>query len=111
MKKFGATVRQLREKKKMSLRKFAETAGVSPTFQSKMERDEFAPPARDTIKRMAQVLEHDEDVLLALAGKVNDDIPAIVQKRPQLMGTFFRRAGKLSDESIEKLIQQMDKMK
>ncbi len=110
MKKFGTTVRELREAKQISLRKFAEKVGVSPTFQSKMERDEFPPPSVETVKRMAQHLEVDADWLLGLAGKVSADLPEIVQKRPELMATFLRTASKLSNESIQKLLKQMQKM-
>ncbi len=111
MKKFGATVRELRLQKQISLRKFAENVKVSPTYQSKVERDEFAPPGEDTVRRMAQFLEVDEDWLLGVAGKVSSDLPEIVQKRPELMATFLRSAGKLSDNNIQKLLKQMQKMK
>ncbi len=111
MKKFGATIRALREAKQISLRKFAEKVGVSPTYQSKVERDEFPPPGEQTIRRMAQHLDQDEDLLLGLAGKVSSDLPEIVQERPQLMATFLRTASKLSDANIEKLLKQMQKMK
>ncbi len=111
MKKFGATVRALREAKQISLRKFAEMVKVSPTFQSKVERDEFPPPGEETVRRIARLLDQDEDWLLALAGKVASDLPEIVQERPQLMATFLRTASKLSDDSIQKLLRQMQKMK
>jgi HTH-type transcriptional regulator, competence development regulator len=110
VKKFGATIRALRQEKQISLRKFAKSVGVSPTYQSKVERDEFAPPGTETIKRMANELGQDEDWLLGLAGKVSSDLPQIVQKRPELMASFLRTAGKLSDESIQKLLKQMRKM-
>jgi HTH-type transcriptional regulator, competence development regulator len=110
VKKFGATVRELRENKQISLRKFAEKVGVSPTFQSKVERGDFAPPSVETVKRMAQALEVDPDWLLGLAGKVSSDLPEIVQKRPELMATFLRTADKLSDENIQKIVKQMQKM-
>jgi transcriptional regulator with XRE-family HTH domain len=110
MKKFGATIRNLREREGISLRKFAEAVGISPTYVSKVERDEFAPPGQETIRKMARILKQDEDSLLGLAGKVSSDLPQIVQNRPQLMATFLRKAGKLSDESIAKLLKNMDKM-
>jgi transcriptional regulator with XRE-family HTH domain len=110
VKTFGATVRKLREQQGISLRKFAEQVGISPTFVSKVERGEFAPPGEEKVRRMAQLLGQDEDAFLALAGKVSSDLPEIVQDRPQLMATFLRKAGKLSDESIQKLLKQMEKM-
>ena len=111
MKKFGATIRALREERQISLRKFAEQVGVSPTYQSKVEREEFPPPGEATVKKIAALLQQDEDFLLGLAGKVASDLPEIVQERPQLMATFLRTAGKLSDAQVEKLLKQMQRMK
>jgi transcriptional regulator with XRE-family HTH domain len=108
---FGATVRKLRDERSISLRKFAEEIGKSPTYVSKFERDEFPPPGEETIRSIARILEQDEDWLLGLAGKVSSDLPDIVQERPQLMATFLRAAGKLNTENIEKLLKQMQKMK
>lgn len=111
MKQFGATIRALREKKGISLRKFAEAVEISPTYQSKVERDEFAPPGEETIRRMARLLEQNEDELLGLAGKVSSDLDEIVQQRPQLMADFLRMAGKLTDEQIKKEMKRLDKIK
>ena len=41
--KFGATVRREREKLLIGLREMAKKIGVSPTYLSKVERDEFPP--------------------------------------------------------------------
>lgn len=108
--KFGATIRGLREKKGLSLRKFAEEVGISPTYTSKVERDEFPPPGEETIKKMAAILEQDADILLALAGKAASDISNIAQTRPKILPTFFRKAATLSDENLRKLLKQMEKM-
>lgn len=48
--------------------------GVSPTYLSKVERDEFAPPAEEKVKAIAKILGRDPDELLALAGRVSSDI-------------------------------------
>ena len=42
-KTFGTTIRDLREAQQISLRKFADKVGISPTYLSKIERDEFPP--------------------------------------------------------------------
>ena len=110
--KFGATIRSLREEKGLSLRKFAELVRISPTYTSKIERDEFPPPGEETIKRMAEIstLEQNADELLALAGKAASDLSGIAQRRPHILPTFFRRAAKLSDDNLRKLMKQMEKM-
>jgi transcriptional regulator with XRE-family HTH domain len=45
--KFGEFVRRERETKEIGLREMAKMIGVSPTYLSKIERDEFPPPAED----------------------------------------------------------------
>jgi transcriptional regulator with XRE-family HTH domain len=74
---FGTTVRRLREEKKIGLRKFAQMVGMSPTYLSKVERDEFAPPAEDKVRAIADALGQDADELLALAGRVSAELADI----------------------------------
>lgn len=47
---FGATVLRLREERKIGLRKFAEMVGMSPTYLSKVERDDFNPPSEEKVR-------------------------------------------------------------
>ena len=55
-KKFGALVRREREAKEIGLREMAKKIGVSPTYLSKIERDDFAPPAEDKVKEIAEII-------------------------------------------------------
>jgi transcriptional regulator with XRE-family HTH domain len=103
--KFGETVRALREARKIGLRRFAEKVGMSPTYLSKVERDEFAPPAEEKVKRIAEVLGENPDELLALAGRVASDLPEIIRRHPREMATFLRAANGLSAQDIERLAQ------
>ena len=48
--KFGEFVRRKREEKEIGLREMAKMIGVSPTYLSKVERDEFPPPAEDKVQ-------------------------------------------------------------
>ncbi|MBF0418160.1 MAG: helix-turn-helix transcriptional regulator [Magnetococcales bacterium] len=98
---FGKRIRDLREAKKasdpsFSLRQFAQAAGISATFVSKIENGEFDPPAVDKIKRMAVLLEVDPDELLALAGKVDPELPEIIREQPKAMADFLRTARDLN---------------
>ncbi|MGA9012400.1 MAG: helix-turn-helix transcriptional regulator, partial [Acetobacteraceae bacterium] len=68
--KFGAFIRREREAREIGLREMAKKIGVSPTYLSKIERDEFPPPAEDKVKAIAEILGCDIDDLLARAGRV-----------------------------------------
>ena len=59
--KFGATVRREREKLEIGLREMAKMIGVSPTYLSKIERDEFPPPAEDKVRKIAEIFGSDFD--------------------------------------------------
>jgi transcriptional regulator with XRE-family HTH domain len=94
---FGARVRELREAKKakdpaFSLRRFALAVGVSATFLSRAENGEGPPPGAEKVKRMAELLGEDPDELLALAGKVDPDLPEIIRGRPKAMADLLRTA-------------------
>ena len=110
-KTFGATIRDLREAQQISLRKFADKVGISPTYLSKIERDEFPPPGEETVKKFAVALDQDPDELLALAGKVSSDLPAIIQQRPRELASFLRTASALSSDEMAKLTKYVEKMK
>lgn len=94
---FGARVRRLRQAKKVSdpafsLRRFAQAVDLSATFLSRAENDEGPPPGAEKVKRMAELLGEDPDELLALAGKVDPDLPEIIRRRPRAMADLLRTA-------------------
>jgi len=110
--KLGATVRRLREEKKITLRAFAGQVGLSPTYISFLERNELkTPPRGEVIRSIARVLEHDEDELLALAGRIAEDLSDAIVKHPREMAAFLRAAKDLPAEEIGKLAEQAKKMK
>ena len=116
--KFGRRIRQLREAKKkddpeFSLRKFAVAVGISPTFLSKVEKGEFAPPAPERIIKMAELLQVDADELLALAGKVDPALPDIIREQPKAMADFLRTSRELglNEEDLKKLTKNLRRRK
>ena len=106
---FGATVRRLREEQKIGLRKFAQLVGMSPTYLSKVERDEFKPPTEEKVRAIAEALGQDE--LLALAGRVSSDLADIIQRHPREMATFLRAANGLSVEEMQRLAEEARRLK
>ncbi|TVP79470.1 MAG: XRE family transcriptional regulator [Puniceicoccaceae bacterium] len=90
-----------------SLRRFAEHVGLEPSYLSKIERGIEAPPSEATILRIADALEEDPDVLLALAGKVSADLRAIICKRPQLFSKLLRELKSMPDHAILRLSREV----
>jgi HTH-type transcriptional regulator, competence development regulator len=109
--RFGAVVRQAREAKEIGLREMARMIGVSPTYMSKVERDEFPPPAEDKVRAIAKIIGTDEDELLALAGRVASDLTEIIRQRPRVMASFLRAAKGLPAEEMARFAREAQKVK
>jgi transcriptional regulator with XRE-family HTH domain len=110
-KSFGALVRREREAKEIGLREMAKKIGVSPTYLSKVERDEFPPPAEDKVRKIAEIIGRDADELLALAGRVASDLTDIIRQHPREMADFLRSAKGLTADDLARLARQAQKAK
>jgi transcriptional regulator with XRE-family HTH domain len=109
--KFGEFVRREREAKGIGLREMARRIGVSPTYVSKVERDEFPPPAEDRVKAIAAIISCDADELLARAGRVSSDLSEIIKGRPVEVAALLRTTKGLSVEDVARLAREAQKAK
>jgi transcriptional regulator with XRE-family HTH domain len=109
--KFGAFIRRNRVAREIGLREMAKKIGVSPTYLSKIERDEFLPPAEDKVKAIAKILECDADELLAKAGRVSSDISDIIKRQPVELAALLRTTKGLKAEDIVRLSRDAEKAK
>jgi transcriptional regulator with XRE-family HTH domain len=110
-KSFGATVRRERERLEIGLREMAKMIGVSPTYLSKVERDDLPPPAEDKVKKIAEIIGRDPDELLALAGRVASDLTEIIRRHPREMASFLRAANGLTANDMARLACDAQKTK
>lgn len=107
---FGSYIRATRERlragdRRYSVRQVAQRIGVEPAYLSKVERGEQSPPSEATIRRLAEDLGLDADVLLALAGKVSAELQAIIRQRPELFAQLLRELRDLPDHAILRLVR------
>jgi transcriptional regulator with XRE-family HTH domain len=109
--KFGAFIRQRREATEIGLREMAKKVGVSPTYLSKVERDEFPPPAEDKVRKIAEILACDPDDLLARAGRVSSDLGAIIKRQPIDIAALLRTVNGMSAEQLQRLAKEAKKAK
>ena len=104
-KHFGEVLRQMREKKGISLRKFAVKIGITPTYLSKIERLEITKaPSEEVIRLAAVELESDFDELMILAGRIPAELPDIISQRPREMAALLRTAKNMSESDLRKLM-------
>jgi transcriptional regulator with XRE-family HTH domain len=108
---FGALVRREREAREIGLREMAKLIGVSPTYLSKVERDEFPPPAEDKVKAIAKIIECDPDDLLARAGRVASDLSEIIKRHPVELAALLRTTKSLDADAVAKLLGAAKKAK
>ena len=115
-KTLGELIKQTREAKKVghpefTIRQFALAVGLSPAFMSKLENGDIDPPSPEKLKKIAEKLDLDPNVLLQMAGKIDPELKNIVVKRQVEMATFLRTVNGLSREHLETLRAQAEKMK
>ena len=109
---FGEYLRAVRERlqegeARFSLRQVAQRVEVEPSYLSKVERGDVAPPSEATIVRLAAELDEDPDVLLAMAGKVSTDLQEIIRRRPKLFAELLRELKKAPEHAILRLVREV----
>ncbi len=104
---FGDRIRELRKAKNLTLRDLAAKVNVNFTYLSKIENHKLSfgeYPSGDMIRKLAKVLGADVDELLLLAQKVPDQIKQRVLERPDA----FRKIAKLDDETLDRILGQIE---
>lgn len=96
-----------REDPSFSVRQVAERIGVEPSFLSKVERDLGSPPSEETLLRLAEEIDVDGDVLLALAGKISSDLKEVIHRRPVLFARLIREMKDLPDHAVLRLVREV----
>lgn len=106
---FGAKLRELRQKKTMTLRSLAEAAGVDFTYLSKIENDRLDYlPGVETIRDLAQALDVDAIELLQLANKVPPELSKLAGNANARR--FFQRAQEIaSPKDWDALLDVLEK--
>ncbi|MBM3380482.1 MAG: helix-turn-helix transcriptional regulator [Betaproteobacteria bacterium] len=108
---FGAFIRRKREEKDLGLREMAKKIGISPTYLSKCERDEFPPPTEERVREIAKILGCDVDDLLARAGRVSTDVSDIIKRHPVQLAALLRTTKGMSADDIRRLASEAEKVK
>lgn len=112
MSTLGTFLRERRERlraddRRYSVRQVAERIGVQPSYLSKVERGEVAPPSEDTLVRLARELAVEPDLLLAMAGKVSRDLLEVIRRRPLLFAELIRELRDLPDHAVLRLVREV----
>jgi transcriptional regulator with XRE-family HTH domain len=109
---FGELLRERRLSKAasdatFSLRRLADRVGIEPSYLSKIERGEQAPPGEHNIRRLAEELGENPDSLLALAGKVSSDLLEIIRERPTVVAELLRAVRAMPAKKVSAMSRQI----
>lgn len=69
----GGYIREQRERANLSLRRLADSAGISNPYLSQIERG-IRRPSAEILKRLSRALEISANSLYAQAGLIDDDV-------------------------------------
>lgn len=110
---FGQYIRDKREQlkakdRRYSVRQVAMRMGVEPSYLSKIERGDLkAYLTEDKIRALAEDLGEDPDVLLALSGKISQDVQEIIRKRPLLFAELIRELKDMPDHAVLRIAREV----
>jgi transcriptional regulator with XRE-family HTH domain len=110
---FGSYIRARRlelgktDPRRYSLRQVAHRIGVEPAYLSKIELGQTDSLSEAKIMILADELGEDRDVLLALGGKISDDLLEVIRRRPRLFGDLIRSLREVPDHAIVRLVREV----
>ena len=104
--KIGEIIREIRNEKGISLRKLAEIVGVSNVNILYIEKGKINT-SLPVLKGIAKALNYNIDKLLSFANMIDDDIKAIINKRPILITKFLRSAKNFTNNDWKVLTEKI----
>jgi transcriptional regulator with XRE-family HTH domain len=107
---FGNKIRRLREKSGLGLRELAERVGISATYISVLERDQAkTPPSEDVVVKLARVLGCSQDELMALSGRISDDVKKVILKHPREVSRLLLAVKGMPPHEIDEISDGIEK--
>jgi transcriptional regulator with XRE-family HTH domain len=88
--RFGEILRQLRVERGQGIKKLAPELGVNYSYLSKLENGNIGPSA-EFVVRVANYFNYDRNHLLLSAGKVPEEVLAILRENPDEALTYLRQ--------------------
>ena len=104
--KIGELIREIRNEKGISLRKLADIVGVSNVNILYIEKGKINT-SLPVLKGIAKALNYNIDKLLSFANMIDDDIKAIINKRPVLITEFLRAAKNFTNNDWKILTERI----
>jgi len=100
----GATIRQKRHEKGMTVTTLAQESGVSQSYLSQIERGDVSNPSIEVVSRIFEAL--DEDLVLQ-AAKRETSSPALVYMSPFSLEELASMDEEYSGQQVVRLVQDV----
>lgn len=110
---FGDEIRRIRLELGFTLRKLSEKSGIELTYLSKLENNKTGNPEEATIEKLVKALDVDDEKraeLFRLARQIPSDLKSDITGRERMF-KMFRSARGLSDEELDQIQKEIDKLK
>jgi transcriptional regulator with XRE-family HTH domain len=109
---FGTYIRNIRELKQkedssFSLRQVSQRIGVEPSYLSKIERGIEANPSEQLIKKLSLEYGLDENIMLAMVGKISQELKDIILKKPQIFSELLTNLKDCPDHAILRIVREV----
>lgn len=101
---FGAQLRRARERRGISLRRFAKSVGMSATYLSKVERGDLPPPSEKKLKAIAQHLGDAPDLWIVRADRIPSDVITTIRRMPQLTIALVRAVAQIGPRDLKGVV-------
>ena len=112
MKNFGETIRELRLAQDLGLRETAGMVKISPAYLSRIERGKERPPRPEIIKKLANLLAADPDVLFRLSSSTDPELVDFLHEQPEMLNFLrFLKEKKFSEKEIRQLFKMAESLK
>jgi transcriptional regulator with XRE-family HTH domain len=106
---FGAHIRALRKKAGLSGRQVAEQAGLDQSYLSRLERGKegIYAPSEEKVQALARALGEDPDVLLAMTGRVSQELLGVILSRPAVFAQLIRQLKDAPENAILRVVREV----
>jgi transcriptional regulator with XRE-family HTH domain len=107
-KTLGEVIRDARVAAGTSLREFARSLGITPSYQSDIENDRRIP-SEDVLKKIANQLGLDFEELMALGGRFGEDAERYLRRHPTA-GALFRKLSETNapEDVLRKMLREAE---
>jgi HTH-type transcriptional regulator, competence development regulator len=102
---FGATIQALRKEHGLTQRELAGELGIDFTYLSKLENNRGERPSEKLVRQLAERLEADVEELLALAGRMPEELGELAQA-DVTFARLLRRLPNMDEADLRKVYRQ-----